>query len=55
MTEREALAWYAEQAEALARYTLEKREAGIEAVMVALTLDAGRRARECVNSGGNHK
>lgn len=45
---REALEWYGEQGEALAKYYTANNVTGIEACMIALKLDAGNRAIEAL-------
>lgn len=42
---REALGWYQEQAESLARYTNDRNTTAQTAVLVSLSLDAGNRAK----------
>lgn len=45
---REALEWYAEQAEATARHTLVINPKSVEAIVTCLALDAGNRARAAI-------
>ena len=42
---REALRWYADEAEAIARHVLAQKTTAVMASMQVLALDAGRRAR----------